>query len=32
MVWVDGLKGLVKKLFILLGLMAIVMVLGWGVG
>lgn len=32
MVRVDGLKGLAKKSFILLGLMAIAMVLGWGAG
>jgi serine/threonine-protein kinase len=32
MVRVDGLKGLAKKSFILLGLMAIAMVMGWGAG
>ncbi|QUS61556.1 protein kinase family protein [Synechocystis sp. PCC 7339] len=32
MVRVDGFKGLVKKSLILLGLMAIAMVMGWGAG
>ncbi|MBE9239755.1 protein kinase domain-containing protein [Synechocystis salina] len=32
MVRVDGLKGLVKKSLILLGLMAIAMAMGWGAG